>query len=337
MTPSSGITPLPLHLNAASVDLVAAFAGRRAVVLGASGFLGRWTARALRDAGASVIAVARDAGRARAALRAWGVTCDVVACDVLDPGAPALVASLGADVVFNLVGYGVDRSERDEVIAERTNVSFVRALAEAIAATTGGSWDGARLVHVGSALEYGLARGVLAEDGEVRPHTSYGRTKLAATRAVQEVAIRTGARLVIARLFTVFGAGEHETRLLPTLQRAAREGSDVSLSAGLQRRDFTAADEVAEGLLRLACATLPPGAIVNLASGRLTTVRDFAATAAAVLGIAAGRLRFGTEKVRSDEMDPAGVAIERLRAATGWSPSTDLSSAIARMVAAERA
>ncbi|MGH7695872.1 MAG: NAD-dependent epimerase/dehydratase family protein, partial [Gemmatimonadaceae bacterium] len=45
----------------------AAYAGRRAVVLGASGFIGRWVARALTDRGAHVVAVGRDADRVRSA------------------------------------------------------------------------------------------------------------------------------------------------------------------------------------------------------------------------------------------------------------------------------
>ena len=58
------------------------FSGCRAVVLGASGFIGRWTVRALVDCGARVAAVGRDGPAIAQALGEAGTHADIVTHDM---------------------------------------------------------------------------------------------------------------------------------------------------------------------------------------------------------------------------------------------------------------
>ena len=124
-----------------------------------------------------------------------------------------------------------------------------------------------------------------------------------------------GLQALVARLFTVYGPGEHEGRLLPTLLNAARTGQPAELTNGLQQRDFIYVEDVAEGLLRLGLSCGTPGEVVNLATGHLTTVRECAETAARVLSLSAERLRFGTLPTRAEEMQHDPVTLDRLWAA----------------------
>jgi UDP-glucose 4-epimerase len=309
-----------------------AFAGRHVVVLGASGFIGRWVAHALWRHGARVTAVARDRDTTARALHATGAHAQVEAFDLTASGVEPLVARLQPDAIFNLAGYGVDRGERDAQPAERLNTRLVTVLTRA-AHSLGGDWPYQRLVHTGSALEYGTTGGVLAEASPASPTTLYGRTKLAGTEALVHDATARGTRAIVARLFTVYGPGEHEGRLLPTLLAAARGGSVVPLSQGLQRRDFAYVEDVAEGLLRLALSRAAPGTVVNLATGVMQTVREFAERAADVLGIERERLQFGAVPARSEEMQHEGVSIDRLTHLTGWQPPADIASGVRRTLA----
>jgi nucleoside-diphosphate-sugar epimerase len=315
------------------------YAGVRTLVLGANGFIGRWVARRLTQAGAIVtVAVRRREDFARLAFR-WGIDADTVAFDALaDDSASRTISMTAPDIVFNLAGYGVDRGETDARLMSRVNEVLVAQLAQALARTTpDAGWRGRRLVHAGSALEYGLIEGTATEDGPARPHTEYGRTKLAGTEALREVAAATGLSSVTARAFTVFGPGEHQGRLLPTIRQAAMSGVPATLSSGLQRRDFCYVEDVAEGMLRLGLSDGSPGEIVNLATGQTTTVREFAETAAAVLELPVDRLLFGTEPLRADEMRIVGVDVSRLKQRTGWMPDTDLERGIRRAVRFESA
>jgi len=313
-----------------------AYRGVEALVLGGGGFVGTWVAATLVHAGASVTVSARNREAALAALARHGVRCDVRAFDLAHPGeATRLLSALRPAIVFNLAGYGVDPSERDEALAARINTELVRELAENVQAQS--SWRGQSLVHAGSALEFGEQHGDLADAWTCRPTTLYGRSKLAGSEALRDASRRRGLRALTARLFTVYGPGEHPGRLLPTLLRARASDDAIPLTAGLQLRDFTSVGDVAHGLLRLGAlhATFAERAL-NLATGRLTSVREFVETAADELGLARERLQFGALPTRVEEMSHAPVSIRALEAALGWKPSTTVRQGLREALAFER-
>jgi nucleoside-diphosphate-sugar epimerase len=308
----------------------ASFAGARILVLGAAGFIGRWVARALTRRGADLLLVVRDAQAAASVFDRWEATGAIVESSLQDARILTdLVRDLAPQVTFNLVGYGIDPAERDEEEARWVNVDLARALAEAVADARRPAWSGLDLVHVGSALEYGRAGGDLREDTVPQPTTLYGSTKLAGTLAVDEVTRARGLRAVTARLFTVYGPGEHRGRLLPSLLDAARRHAPIDLSAGTQLRDFTYVEDVAAGLLRLAALSATPN-VVNLATGSLTTVREFVEAAGRVLRMPADHLRFGVLPTRSDEMAHEPVNVGRLREITAWTPPTTIADGVRR-------
>lgn len=316
------------------IDWRTSYRGRRVLVLGASGFIGRWVAQALTEAGAVVFCAVRDPVGSRPVLAEHGVTEQVVRLDVTDLAAvEALLGQLRPAVVFNLAGYGVDRTERDEQLARQINADLPHTLAAALSQRGGSDWPGYALVHTGSALEYGAVGGNLAESGAENPTTLYGITKLAGTRAIERCGDTTALAGITARLFTVYGPGEHDGRLVPTLVAATQHSEPIPLSEGRQRRDFTYVEDVAEGLLRLGTARGPAGWTVNLATGNLATVREFTEAAARVLRLDPARLRFGAIPTRPEEMEHLAVAVERLRELLGWVPETDPAAGLSRTAA----
>ena len=284
------------------------YAGVRAAVLGATGFIGRWVAQRLSEQGAEVCAI----GRAEA------------------EDLSAVYRRLRPSLTFNLAGYGVDPAQRDETTAYRVNAELPRVLAEAAAAWRDAAWPGQHLIHVGSGAEYGKAGGDFREDGPALPTTLYGTSKWRGTEAVAERSQALGLRAMTARLFTVYGPGEQRGRLLPALLEARRTGRALDLSSGTQRRDFTYVEDVAEGLLKLGLCAQPAYATVNLATGRLTSVRNFAETAARILGIPPENLNFGAVPASGHEMEHEPVSLDRLQRLLGWTPPTTVSAGVRR-------
>lgn len=317
----------------AQASLSAITEARSIIVLGAAGFIGRWVSRRLCCQGVKPFLVVRDRAAASRVFRDYEIEGEIIQADFqsLD-SVSEFVGQIKPDVIFNLAGYGVDRSERDEEVAYRINAQLVEAVCRAMAIHRNPNWDGQSIVHAGSALEYGEIGGNLAEDSAVNPTTLYGKSKLMGTNLLVQYCRKLGLKGITARLFTVYGPGEHDGRLLPSLLTAAIDGQPLPLTAGEQKRDFTYVEDVADGLLRLAVTKSQPGEIVNLATGRLTTVRSFIETAASTLNIPETNLQFGAIPTRAEEMQHDPVTIDRLRRLTDWTPPTEIAEGIQRTV-----
>ena len=310
------------------------YRGVPVLVLGAGGFIGRWVARALTSAGADLCVAVRDAGRADGILSRYGVRGKVMAADLTNPESiRSLLLDARPTVLFNLAAYGVDPSERDEKAAYQMNADLIRTICQTLVSAHDTTWPGQQFVHVGSALEYGSLGGDLSEDSQPRPNTLYGKSKLLGTQYMTECCRNRALRGMTARLFTVYGPGEHSRRLLPSLLEAANKGLNLDLTSGGQRRDFTYVEDVADGLLRLGVSTSDVGEVVNLATGRLTTVREFALTAAEVCRITPKRLEFGRLPTRPEEMEHTDVNLDRLKRLTDWVPPTEPEDGIRETVA----
>lgn len=295
------------------------YEGVRALVLGATGFVGRHVARALFDAGASLTSTGRDGAALGAIASAYGLGGERIVLDATSPGElERVIARVAPGIVFNAIGYGVDRRERDEALAARINGELVPSLAAIVDRHRDRSWAHVALVHIGSALEYGDIGGDLVESSDPRPTTLYGRTKLEGTLGLRAYAERAGLPALTARLFTVYGPGEHPGRLLPSL--LAVKDTPLDLTSGTQKRDFTYVGDVAAALLAIGKSDAIPGEVVNVATGRLETVRAFVETAMAVLSIPPHLVRFGALPQRAEEMTHDPVRIDRLRQLTGRAP-----------------
>ncbi len=307
------------------------YLGVPVVVLGVSGFIGRWVARTLCARKANVYLVVRNRAVAEEIFSKYRIHGDIFEVDVRDRGAVRkLFQKIRPSITFNLAGYGVHPSERDEKTAYQINAHLVKTLCEAVAETRDPDWRGQDIVHVSSVLEYGAIGGNLSEDSVPDPTTLYGRSKLAGTYALARRCEACGIKGLTARLFTVYGPGENPGRLLPLLLETATTGKLLRLTAGKQKRDFTYVEDVAEGLLRLGQVTAKPGEVVNLGTGRLTSVRSFAETAARILHIPNDRLDFGAIPMRDEEMKHSEATLERLRRLIAWVPPTAIEGGIHR-------
>lgn len=320
-----------------TVSSIEGYRGVRVLVLGADGFIGRWVGRALTSLGADPHLAVWRRDAALPVLEAWDVRGTIIERDLTSAEAvAALVREVAPALVVNAVGYGVAPAEKrsqDDRLARRLNSELPGWLVEALATVPPpAGWGGRRLVHVGSIIEYGNIGGHLPETATCRPEGLYAVTKQAGTERVRQLAAERGLPAVTARICQVYGPGEHPGRLLPLLLDARRTGTLPVLSVGTQRKDFTYVEEVAEGLLRLGLRDGPPGEIVNLATGRLTTVAEFIRQAAHLLLLPPAIIRL-ENPLPDNELAHDEVLIDRLRERTGWAPEVDIWTGLKRTLA----
>jgi nucleoside-diphosphate-sugar epimerase len=208
----------------------------------------------------------------------------------------------GTDVVVHLAAAGNSprRATWDELL--RWNV-----VAPAKLLLTAASAGVKRIVAAGSCLEYGRAGEryeFIPPDAPLEPTGGYAASKAAACVLFCAIAAERKLQLTYLRLFSVYGAGQHERNLWPMIRRAALGGEDLPLTPGEQVRDFIAVENVAAALLTAAQhEPVRPGIpnIRNIGSGRPQTVRQFAEYWWREFH-ARGKLLFGKLPYRDDEV-----------------------------------
>jgi len=278
------------------------------LVTGGSGFIGRHVIARLRERGLDVHAPS---------------SCDI---NLLDPEAPpALMRHLSPSHLLHLA-WTVEPSAfwhtPQNVVWLESSLRLLRAFAES---------GGMRAVTVGSCAEYDWSRGgLLSEDAPTRPATLYGAAKLALGQVGSRYAAAAGLSHAHARLFFLFGPGEHPARLVPSVARAILAGNRAPTTAGLQVRDFLPVAEVAEVLARLVDSeAVGP---FNIGSGRRTRIAEIVRGVAAAAG-APELLGLGDLPPRADEPAELVADVERLYRDLGWRASTPLADALAETVA----
>ncbi|MDY3554634.1 NAD(P)-dependent oxidoreductase [Gemmata sp. JC717] len=186
---------------------------------------------------------------------------------------------------------------------------------------------GRRAVVTGSCAEYDwAAAGACREtDPPARPHTTYGRCKLAFGRWAEALGAARGVSVARARLFFLYGPHEHPARLVPSVARALLAGAPAACSAGTQVRDFLHVDDAADALVALTRAELT-GA-VNVGSGTPVAVRDVIGRVAAACG-RPELVRLGERDTPATEPPLLVADVTRLRDELGWRPRIDLGTGL---------
>ena len=139
-----------------------------------------------------------------------------------------------------------------------------------------------RFIIAGSCAEYGTSGeryDFIPTDAPLEPTQSYSISKAAASVALAGLAREKKLEMLIGRIFQVFGEGEWESRLWPSLRKAALSGEDFPMTEGEQVKDFISVQEVAEAFLHAAARNdLKPGEprFENIGTGKPQTLRAFA-------------------------------------------------------------
>lgn len=288
----------------------------RVLVLGASGFIGRWlTRRLVAERNVDVVAALRSPTMEKLE-GASTIALDDLANPVL---INAMLESARPDVIVNLAAYGVRPDRRDPGEMFAVNASAPVWLMKSAAAC------GAAVVGVGSQSEYRLGhecRTPLRETDSIGPDALYGASKAAAWLGASAAARQLGGVYLHLRLFNIYGPGEAPHRLLPTLGRAARTGETAALSDGLQVRDFVFVEDAVDALMSAIRVAADEEAgfaeAVNICTEDEASVRQFAEAAAKAYGLSAAQLDFGAIHRRPDDFPYVVGAAAKAQALLGW-------------------
>lgn len=245
----------------------------KVLVTGGTGFIGRHTLTALVRAGHEVLAIYRGAQPAGVS----GVQWVKSAMDQPDWSKIIEFTSSEPFALIHLAAHGVDPRKADWEGCFFWNVSLaLRFWLESIA-------HGAhRIITCGTCFEYGSAADQydwIPTTAAPEPLSPYAASKAAATMALHGLTASEGLTSLSIRPCVVFGEGEGDQRLWPSLRRAARSGANFPMTSGNQVRDFVPVEQVAAALAEGVTRTdLPVGRLVieNVGSGKAQSVHEFA-------------------------------------------------------------
>jgi nucleoside-diphosphate-sugar epimerase len=303
------------------------FNSRTVLVTGATGFIGRHLSRKLAAEGHSVSSVQRKPEIVP------GVAETLVMEELSGQEISRLLEGRRFDWVFHLASHGVRPNERSLEPMFRVNVEATRCLTVAAA-----TWPARSFIIAGSGSEYDLARvdAPVSEDQPLEMFKLYGASKAAGSLCALSSARSLGLPTAIGRIFGVFGPGEAEHRLLPSLVRHLTRGQRVPLSDGRQRRDFLAVDDVVGALLALAHALErePRQGVFNIGTGAPVSIRRFSEIVASVLAAPLDLLGFGDLPSRPDDVACFSGNPSRLKAYASWRPRLSLEDGVRSAVGA---
>jgi nucleoside-diphosphate-sugar epimerase len=302
--------------------------GPRVLVIGASGFLGTHVHVRARAAGLDVVTAGRTALPDSRSHFLVDLTDD-------DPARLAvMLAGLEPDVVINCAG----ATGSDIGTLAAVNVTGTSALVRAMR-MTGRS---IRLVHLGSAAEYGPSEQgtTVDETTSPRPTSAYGATKLAATRLV-ELGRATGLDAVVLRIFNPVGPGAPDTilpgRVAAEFRRALTRGTTVRLGPLDAVRDFVDVRDIADAAIAAALAPALAGAVLNIASGSGVLARTLVTELAAISGYDGPVHEDSGGSPHSAGLSWQQADIGRAERDLGWRPHYQLRESLADLWEGRRA
>ena len=299
------------------------------LITGAGGFVGAAVSRQAVAAGHDVIGIMRRDGQ-RGRLAPLAGQMRVVEIDLRDSAAVAsLVQEARPEAIIHVAWSGVSNKARSDRSQIANNIDAACNLVDA--GITAGI---TKFVGVGSQGEYGNLSGRITERDLPDPTSLYGASKLAVMHLAGQLSAQAGVGFAWLRLFAAYGPGDNPFWLIPSLINQMLAGSRPKTTLGTQLWDYLFIDDVARGILAAAETPNAVG-VFNLGSGQprrvsdiVTLIRDLAAPEM--------ELVFGEIPYQPNQVWHMEAAIDRLMAATGWSPTVDLQSGLSETVAWHR-
>jgi UDP-glucose 4-epimerase len=291
---------------------------RRAVVTGASGFIGSALARYLGAEGWHVVTVdRRPSADGLVPSRLADVAQEGALADLLDAGTVIFHMAASADVAGSVANprYDFDNTFRG-----------VFEVLEAARQT------GSRLVFPSTASIFDASNALpLSERAFPRPTSPYAAGKLGGEAYCHAYHRSYGVDVRIARLFSVYGVGMFRFAIHDIVRKIQQDHEDlVILGDGTQVRDYLFIDDAVRGLTMVATAG-GSGEEYNVASGQPVRLLDLARLIAELMGHPNIRIR---PTGRSFAGDTARwyADISKVRA-LGFEPRVDLRSGLERTIA----
>ena len=298
--------------------------GASVLVTGGTGFVGPYLVQALSEAGARIKILSLNDGEISSNLRAEHL--EIVKGDVTKPETLDGITK-GVDLVFHLAAIAnVDYAIQNPVKTYDVNVRGTLNLLEEVRKN-----PVQKFIHVSSSHVYGIPQYIpVDEKHPIAPREPYSASKAAAENIVNGYSSAYDINTAIVRPFNVYGPGQDESFLIPSIVKQALSSNAVMEVGNLEpTRDFTYIADIVAGFLKI--AEYGSG-VYNIGSGVEVKVSDIVHKIVDIID--------PDIEIRSviDRQRSGGVEIARLCAdvsrlkGIGWKPTIGIDEGLRKIV-----
>ena len=287
----------------------------RALVTGASGFIGRHLCSGLVEKDFEVHAVSRHEQKDKTNGISWRKADLSVFSEVEE-----VVNSVRPDLIFHLAGEVTGTRKLEYIVP-----TFQANLASTVYLMTKAAGLGCeRFILTGSLEEPDPGAPAV-------PSSPYAAAKWSASGYARMFWELYRLPVSIARLFMVYGPAQRDTsKLVPFVILSLLKGEAPKLSSGQRAVDWIYVEDVVDGLVMMADAPGIEGRTVELGSGHLVTIRQVVEEITRLIGSQASPL-FGALPERP--MEQVRVAdVEDSYRKIAWKPKTSLTSGLRQTI-----
>jgi UDP-glucose 4-epimerase len=300
------------------------------LVTGGCGFIGSHLSAALIARGDRV-RVLDDLSTGSRANLAPGA--ELVTGDITDPAA-VRAAFDGAEACVHLAAIAsVERGVKEWQATHRVNLSGTIAVFDAAREA-----GGVPVVYASSAAVYGEQEKLpIEEDAPKVPLSAYGADKLGCEQHARVAGHVHGIPTLGLRFFNVFGPRQDPrspySGVISIFCDRLVAGEPVGITGdGGQTRDFIAVGDVVAGLLAGLRAASTAAPVVNLCTGRATSVRDLAGAIASLAGVTGAAAEPRHLPPRSGEIRHSVGSPAKARALLGLGEPISLEEGLASVI-----
>lgn len=134
-----------------------------------------------------------------------------------------------------------------------------------------------KIIVSGSSLEYGKTNGQCHEKDKIKITSDFTWAKQSLYNYCEYVCTQEKINLIWFRFFYVYGQGQREASLIPSLIKTFKKKLPLSIKTPFAANDFIHIDDISRGIKAAVEKNIPSG-IYNLGSGKATKIHQIAAT-----------------------------------------------------------
>ncbi|MCY7346020.1 MAG: NAD(P)-dependent oxidoreductase [Pyrinomonadaceae bacterium] len=287
--------------------------GKKILVTGGTGFLGRYVVRELISKGLAPTVLTRETETE--VFGEGGKKIDKIKMDLLDTGAVGkYLKQFRPEIIIHLAGATYQRD-----VLERLNFDATAHLLEAASAL------GVRkFMMLGTSDEYGFQECPHRETMAAMPVSDYAVTKNKAVNRALALYKSDGLPVVILRPATIYGIAQPSKMFIAQAVHSAVSGIPFEMSEGRQKRDALFVTDFVNAMIKTLTVEGIEGEIFNVGSGESVALRELAAKIWKIAGADEKLLKIGARPTNAGELHNTGADISKISEKLDWKPKVSL-------------